>query len=90
MTNPSLTCHPDRSVGAICQRGVEGSRHNLRGLPEPPPPDPCSLISDVFSIALYCHSPAQLSMFALLAHAYLYDISRYDIFTRSPQSVLLL
>ena len=61
-------CHPDRSVGAVCQRGAEGSRHNpspFDALPIfefrfssfalPGSPDPWSLMPDSTEI----HAPCQ-------------------------------
>ncbi len=62
-------CHPDRSVGAVCQRVAEGSRHNSNPFAALPPfafrfstfvcpsalPDPWSLMPDITQI----HTPCQ-------------------------------
>jgi hypothetical protein len=61
-----VICHPDRSAGAVGQRGVEGSRHNPCAASALPifefrlssfafpasPPDPYSLIPDITQIRL--------------------------------------
>jgi len=77
--DPSPTCHPDRSVGVVCQRGAEGPQHNVSVLPPPPPPDPCSVIPDIIQAHLWCPS-RHSSIFqhhSLLLSSTIYRVTTY-------------
>jgi hypothetical protein len=77
--DPSPTCYPDRSVGVVCQRGAEGSQHNLSVLPPPPPPDPCSVIPAIIQAHLSCpsrHNPI-FQHHSLLLSSTIYRVTTY-------------